>query len=187
MKETDYYLNGIQRNDVAVLNEIYELCSKPVISYVKKNSGSEDDAWDVFQDGLLIVFKKIKNKELTLTSSFGTYLFSVCRFVWLQKLNKKRQEEVTFSDISQLTDVSGIEYSYFEMEKQKIFDRNISKLSSECQEILKLYFLKINAKEVSEKMNYTLEYVKRKKYKCKEKLISIIKKDKEYSELINGE
>ena len=186
MKNTEYYLNGIKHNDLAVLNEIYDSCSRPIIQYVKKNSGSDEDAWDVFQDGLLIIFKKVKNDELSLTASFGTYLFSVCRYVWLQKLNKKSKEEVTFSDISQLTDSKAIELSYLDIEKQNIFDKCLAKLSPECKDIMLLFFLKISAKDISEKMNYTVEYVKRKKYKCKEKLISIIKNDIEYIDFINN-
>lgn len=183
MKEAEYYLNGIRSNDINILNEIYDTCSKPILTYVKKNSGSDEDAWDVFQDGLLVVYKKVKNNDLTLTAGFGTYLYSVCKYIWLQKLNKKQKEEVTFNEFSQLTDKQHIVSTLLEVEKQKIFDKCIAQMSKECLEILQLYFLKVNAKDISKKMNYSIEYVKRKKYKCKKKLISLVKMDSSFKEL----
>lgn len=185
MDETEYYLKGLKDNDYKVLNEIYVSCSKPIFKHILKNNGTEEDAWDVFQDGLLVVMKKLKNDDFTLTSSFGTYLFAVCKYVWLQKLEKNSKKQVTNYEVSQLTNSSDIEY--IQLRKERIFNNAVLKLSDECQSLLKLYFLKVPGKDIAKKMGYTVEYVKRKKYKCKQKLISIVKKDKDYTNFIKGD
>ena len=163
MKRAQYYLDGIRNNDTGILNEIYDTCSKQILSYVFKNNGDENDGWDTFQDGLLILYKKVQDPHFQIKSSFSTYLFAICRFVWLQKLNKKSKEEVTFSEFSQLIVEEGVEKQFIEVQRQAIYDKAFDKLSPECQELLRMSFLKIRAKEVAVKMKYSIEYVKKKK------------------------
>ena len=47
------YLQGIAENDYAVLQEIYRESLPEVVKYVKQNSGTLDDAKDVFQECIL--------------------------------------------------------------------------------------------------------------------------------------
>ena len=77
------YLSGIVNNDFSLLQRIYEQSLPEVIRYVKKNSGTLDDAKDVFQEGIMVIFKKVKEDRLVLTTSFHAFLFMVCKRIWL--------------------------------------------------------------------------------------------------------
>ena len=92
------YIEGIIKNDFAVLQKIYEESLPEVIKYVKRNSGTIDDAKDVFQEGIMVLFKKAKEDRLILTTSFHNFLFMVCKRIWLKKLTKKGKKEVPFED-----------------------------------------------------------------------------------------
>lgn len=183
MKENDYYIKGIKDNNFAVLNDIYENSSKAIVQYVLKNSGNLDDAKDVIQDGLIIIFKKVQEDKLVLSAHFNTYLFSVCRFVWLKKLKKKGNKEVTLDNIEELKDKDDIHRRYELQERDNIYYSAMMSLSDECKKILQLYFERLKGSDIANEMGYTIEYVKRKKYKCKNKLMSIVKSNPLFKEL----
>lgn len=79
------YLSGIANNDFSLLQKVYEQSLPEVIRYVKKNSGTLDDAKDVFQEGIMVIFKKVKEDRLVLTTSFHVFLFMVCKRIWFKK------------------------------------------------------------------------------------------------------
>lgn len=183
MRDNSYYIGGIKENKFAVLQDIYKDFSTQIESMVLKNSGNSEDAEDIFQEGLLVIFKKLQNDELELTSSFGTYLYAVCRFIWLKKLNKKRKSQVTLTEIPELTDDTKLDEQLVEVQKRSVFEKHFQALSEECRKVLQMHFNKIKGSEIAERMGYSLDYVKRKKYKCKNNLIEKIKSDHLYKEL----
>ncbi len=84
-------LNGIRRNDTIVLQYIYKNFYSKINFFIKKNSGDDDDANDIFQEAIIIIFRKLKANELVLDCTFETYLYSVCRFLWLKQLDNNTQ------------------------------------------------------------------------------------------------
>ncbi len=57
-------LNGILRNDNVILQYIYKNFYYKVNLYVKKNSGDNEDANDVFQEAVIVIYRKLKANEL---------------------------------------------------------------------------------------------------------------------------
>ena len=177
-----HFLEGIISNDCNVLKEIYQDYLPSIKKYILANNGTPSDAMDVFQDGLIVIYKKLKNGNLKLTSSFHTYLFSVCRFVWLNHLKKKRnQSEVHMESADQVKSDTNIEEEYEELEKRKLFESKLDELPYESKTVLKLFFNKKSIKQIAKTMGYTEGYAKRKKYKAKLQLISAIKADPRFT------
>ncbi|MBW6492075.1 MAG: sigma-70 family RNA polymerase sigma factor [Lentimicrobium sp.] len=146
----------------------------PMIRYlVVKNSGNDEDAEDVFQDGLIVVFKKIRDHELDLSCSFRTYIYSVCRNIWLQKLNKRKQYQREFSDIESYIDLPDKvdQFQEEEMEKYRLYQQHFLTLGEDCQKVLLLFMKKQSLKDIALEMGYKTEkYAKTRKYLCKEEL-----------------
>jgi len=146
----------------------------PMIRYlVVKNSGNDEDAEDVFQDGLIVVFKKIRDHDLDLTCSFRTYIYSVCRNIWLQKLNKRKQYAREFSDVESFVDLPDKvdQFQEEEMEKYRLYQQHFLTLGEDCQKVLLLFMKKQSLKEIAVEMGYKTEkYAKTRKYLCKEEL-----------------
>ncbi len=150
---------------------------------VKRNSGNDDDAKDVFQESLLVIFNKVKSNQLELSASFSTYLYSVARLTWLKKLKKNSKTKVTFSDVEEYISDLEEDESFDRSEKSLLYHYHFKRIASECQQILIHTFNRLSGEEIAEKMGYTKEYVKRKRYKCKSHLIEIIQNDPKYSEI----
>ncbi|KAF0204612.1 MAG: ECF subfamily RNA polymerase sigma-24 [Bacteroidetes bacterium] len=146
----------------------------PMIRYlVVKNSGNDEDAEDVFQDGLIVVFKKIRDHDLDLTCSFRTYIYSVCRNIWLQKLSKRKQYAREFSDVESFVDLPDKvdQFQEEEMEKYRLYQQHFLTLGEDCQKVLLLFMKKQSLKEIAVEMGYKTEkYAKTRKYLCKEEL-----------------
>ena len=79
-------LHGILRNDNLILQYIYKNFFYKINFFIKKNSGDDDDSNDIFQEAIIIIYRKLKANDLVLDCSFETYLYSVCRFLWLKQL-----------------------------------------------------------------------------------------------------
>ena len=57
---------------------------------IQKNGGSEDDASDIFQDGMVVLYQKSQDPQFSWTSTLKTFLYAVCKNKWLMHLRKKR-------------------------------------------------------------------------------------------------
>jgi len=179
------YIDGIARNDMSILKRIYKESLPEVSQYIKRNSGTFEDAKDVFQEGIIVVFKKVKKGELQLTTSFHVYLFSVCRNIWLRKLKKRGHREVPMDELTDMGFEEHLDEQFLTSRKWALFHKHFNKLAEECRKVLQMLFDKISGQEIAERMGYTEAYAKRKKYKCKQGLAQMIKQDPEYQHLID--
>jgi RNA polymerase sigma factor (sigma-70 family) len=156
---------------------------------VKSNSGTQMDAEDVFQDAMLLIYKKISSGSLNLTSAFNTYLYAVCKHVWLQKLHKRgiQLDSKGIEDIESIADNHNIEALIEDNEKFKLFQKHFEKLSEDDQKMLKLFLKKVPLAEIAAIMGYSsYEYAKVRKYLVKEKLKNSILNDQRYREILEA-
>ncbi len=179
------YLKGIAENDLRVLKVIYKESLPEVIKYVRRNSGTTDDAKDVFQEGIMVIFKKVQNNQLQLTTPFHVFLFAVCKRIWLKKLKRKGKTAVTFEEEEAFAYEEAYEEEMIQARKWKLFNAKLKELSEECQQALKMLFNGFSSKQIADAMGYSEEYAKRKKYKCKKSLAEAIKKSPEFDLLKN--
>jgi RNA polymerase sigma factor (sigma-70 family) len=166
-----------------VYKEFYSMARHLIVN----NSGNDQDAEDVFQDALVVVYKRIITDELSLNSSFKTFIYSVCRNIWLQrleKLKKQNHEFVDFETIIAIPESTFEEINDIENKKQKLYQLHFLNLSEDCQKVLQLFLKKISLREIANIMGYKTEnYAKTRKFNCKEELKTRILNDPNYLKL----
>jgi RNA polymerase sigma factor (sigma-70 family) len=169
-------IDGIRNQDDKVLNYLYDNFFQTVRNHVMKNSGSDEDVADVFQETIITLYQKISENDFTLTSDLKGYFFGIARNVWNGELRDKRKtEELTF-DLPEEQEEEAMDPLL-----QKIMARGFGKLKPDCQMILTLYYDGCSYEDIAVKMKLKNEtYARRKKYLCKEALMEIIKQDPEY-------
>ncbi|MBV5315643.1 MAG: sigma-70 family RNA polymerase sigma factor [Prolixibacteraceae bacterium] len=184
-------LNGILRNDTIVLQYIYKNFYSKINFFIKKNNGDDDDANDIFQEAIIIIYRKLKANDLVLDCTFETYLYSVCRFLWLKQLEKRKLEKEKIKDNHEFNDDiydDGLEKVVDLNDRYKLFQKHFTNLGKDCQKILQLYFDKVPLKNIAQIMGFKSEkYAKKRKFKCKEYLIKSIKQDLEYKQILSGD
>lgn len=176
-------VEGIRLRSDYIIKYVYEEYFPTIKYLITNNTGYDEDAEDVFQDALIIVFKKIKNDELLLSSSFKTYLYSICRNLWLQKLGKRKTINKDFSDVEHFVELpedflTEISRNQEENEKFKMYQKHFLDLGEDCQKVLSLFLKKTSLREIAHIMGFKTEkYAKTRKFLCKEKLKKRILKD----------
>lgn len=195
-------LNGIKNRKDSVLEYLYKDYFPQVLRIVVKNGGGEQDARDLFQEALIIIFNRLRNDKLKIESSFHNYFIVLCRFIWFRQNNIKTgyggpavtDEFANESDgasaemhehDSSHDNPGKKEYEQFiASQYEKIYQRNHRKMPGDCKRVLKMFFKKRSFREISQKMRYSgEEYARRKKYLCMQNLMKMINEDPEYQDL----
>lgn len=179
-------LEGIKTSDSEILQYIYKKYYPVIRFFVIKNSGVDEDAKDLFQEALILIYKKLQSGTLELNCAFKTYLYSVCRILWLKILEKKDIKR-TLNDNQDYVQLNeSVEAEFIAQERYRLYQKHFKLLHKDCQKILKLFLQKKSMKEIASMMNVKSEkYLKKRKYECKENLVKRIKNDPGYKQLIN--
>ncbi len=173
-------INGIKRQDNNVLTYLYDAYYDMVRDHLKKNSGSEEDVYDVLQESVVVLYKQVTSGSLNLTSDLKGYFFGVARNIWNTQLRYKSKITTLDTDIPEESDQTDITNALLE----KIVARSFALLKEDCQMIINLYMEGHSYEEIARRMGLkSEEYARRKKYLCKEALMEIIKTDPEYQDL----
>ncbi len=75
--EDQKYIDGLAQNNALVIRAVYDKFASKVIHYICNNSGDRDDAEDIIQEVLVIIYEQARDKNLKLTCPFDAYFFSV--------------------------------------------------------------------------------------------------------------
>jgi len=173
---------GLKHGDRKAINEIYKNISPKVIYWVKNNSGSEEDGYDIFQESLEIILLKIES----LNSSLGGLIMRIAQRKWIDKLRKNKVSIIS-ADNSLSENIQAYEdQAVVEHEKHKLMDHTFSKLSALCQKII----IALKKGSTVDEIVRTLEMssantLYRRKSACIERWSILIKEQNSYKELFN--
>jgi DNA-directed RNA polymerase specialized sigma24 family protein len=78
---------------------LYQKSYPSVEKFIVNNSGTVDDAKDIFQDTLLVLFKKVREDNFELTASVKTYIIAISKNLWCKKLRHiSGRQETSLTD-----------------------------------------------------------------------------------------
>ncbi len=171
MKNENHIITGIKSGDSEVLKSVYSDYFGMVRNLVIKNSGSELDAEDVFQDALVILFKKFNHSEFRLTVKFKTFLYSVCRNIWLTELKVRSGKSIKLKDYEKHIDIGhelALNWKKTQEETIQRMENAMKYLGDKCQQILLMfYYQKHSMQQIATALDYAdADSVKTQKYKC---------------------
>ncbi|NOY38368.1 MAG: sigma-70 family RNA polymerase sigma factor [Chlorobi bacterium] len=179
---------GICSGDRKIIHWFYEQVFPVVNRFVKDHQGTGQDAHDLFQDALLILYKKKYQDDFTPQGSVKDYLLGVCRKLWYRKYRKHHPDDMLVWDDIEDPVAADAELAADEIakedEKYALYLRHFSRLEKTCREILALFFRGIGYEEMSRRVKgYSLHYLPRKKQKCFKKLVDGIRQDPSFKRL----
>ena len=179
-------IEGIIKGDEAIIKAFYKKNLPYVRKYILHYQGSTKDVEDVVQEALMLLYYKLKNKELILQKSIHAYFIGVCKNMWRSQWRK--QQLFTYSDwvLEQLEDPeAGIIETMTLQNQQALYQKYIATLSPSNTQLLRLFFEGKSMRDIASSMGYTEGYVRKKKYLIKNRLLQMIQKDPMYEELVN--
>lgn len=177
-------LEGLLKANTSTVGKIYDLALPAVISWVTTNSGSEADARDIFQEALIALFRKVESGDLVLTCTLKSFLRIMCRNLWLTRLRDNKKFEASEIETAEAVSLDEDLLSRLEQsEKEQLFFKHFDALGEDCKKILQWFFDKIALKKIAKNLATSENYIKKRKFLCKEKLVKAIQTDPLFEEL----
>jgi len=187
LKNTDpQIIEGIRRGNRQVLAELYREMLPAIKRLATAAGAGPEDARDVFQDAVVIVFEKTGQPGFTLTSSFSTYFYGICRNLLGNRMKKKSAGNVTIADdMKYREDDNADAQALLETaERHRLFHRAFRQLGDDCRRLLELSFEGESPESIMVKLGIASnDYFRRRKYLCKEKLVRLVQNDPTFEEL----
>jgi RNA polymerase sigma factor (sigma-70 family) len=167
----DEFVAAIRRGDDRALAQLYRLHLPMVSHYVLQNNGTEDEAKDVYQEGVMVFYEKVRDGSLELSCQIKTYLYAVCRRLWLKRLTEKTRFGGRLDDHEPFLE-TGAEADLVEAEERDrkfaTMAQALDRLGEPCRSLLEgFYLLDKSMQQLTAEFGYTnADNAKNQKYKC---------------------
>jgi RNA polymerase sigma factor (sigma-70 family) len=177
LKFTDSSLIQALKSEInadEAIRHLYRTQYRLTSAYIRQNSGTDQDAEDIFQEVILVFIDVLKKDKFRGESSVSTFLYSLTRNIWLNELKKrgrsKKRDEV-FEKGKDQTDMD-VSHLIVNREIKTQLMQVVESLGETCKKILlAFYFENLAMREILKTLNYENEQVVRnKKYKCLKQL-----------------
>ena len=166
-------LEGIRGGDESALTALYEAHRRPIMALVMRNNGTRDDADDVLQDALIILWERVRTGRYEHAAAIGTFLYATARNLWLRRLARARREIP--SDLQEDTvpqdDPSPLDILE-EEEDTTAVHAALTANGDPCRALLLLYYWEeASMEDIARQLGFAnAATAKSKKYQCKEQL-----------------
>jgi len=164
---------GILNNSESALKKLYVAYFPMVLQLIINNNGNEDDAKDIYQEAIIVLYNKVKAGNFELSSKLKTYIYSICRRLWLKRLAQLNryggdihdfQEHLPVDDEVELLNDRDIQFG--KMQAALLL------LGEPCKTIMEDFYIHNRSmQEICERFGYTnADNAKTQKYKCLQRL-----------------
>lgn len=162
-------LQGLARNETKAVETIYRENYNTIQALIINNNGSTDDAKDIFQEAMIVLYEKVRSGTFELNCQIKTYVYSVSRRLWLKRLQQLNRYSAPVENLESLVPVE----DEIEAHEQRnlefdMMNKAISSLGEPCKSLLEAYYLqKRNMQDIAASFGYTnADNAKNQKYKC---------------------
>lgn len=168
------FIDGLRMNSNEVLTALYKKYYNIVLKLIVSNNGSADEAQDIYQETIIVVFENVRKPEFELNCQLQTYIYSIAKRLWLKQLKKNGKTFLFKEDEeNEVADVSGDLNDHVKKEEDILkMNQSMALLGEPCNTIINdFYVLKLSMDEIAEKFGYTnSDNAKTQKYKCLQRL-----------------
>lgn len=170
---------GLLNNEPKAFEILYKKNFPAVRQQVKQYGGDEDDAKDIFQEGMIALWNNIRSGSYQLREGvkMSTYLIQICKLRWMDKMKKASfRYEIKQADYQEPGEETEV-IEWIDRDEQTDFQRNFAQLGERCQDLLKrFYFKKQSLQEIAEDLGIGDATAKNEKYRCMQRLKKIVLK-----------
>lgn len=177
-------LKGLAINDKKAVESIYRENYNTIQTLVINNNGNSDDAKDLFQEAMIVLYEKAKTGQFELNCQLKTYLYSVCRRLWLKRLQQLNRYSGELDNVNEVVPVEeDLEEHERRNEEFRLMEKAIANLGEPCKSLIEAFYIqKRNMQEIASSFGYTnADNAKNQKYKCLMRLKKIF-----FSQYKNG-
>lgn len=163
------FIEGIYLQSEDMLGRLYKLHYPMVLQLVLMNSGSEQDAKDVYQEAIIVLCEKVYQGSFELNSKLKTFIYSVSRRLWLKRLQVKTRFSGELKDFEEImAPEDELDHHHKKEENFLAMGVALQKLGEPCKTLIEDFYMHEQSMvQISEKFGYTNpDNAKTQKYKC---------------------
>lgn len=168
---------ALRRGTPAAYNYLYAELHDSFQFWVLNNNGSDMDAEDAFQKGLLNFLLNLQNGKYTFHegTKVTTVVFEYCKKVWLTELQSARKRlGVALPENLEVADIGDIQADLERLVIVETVRKSLGLLKEECRQLLEWFFVdELSLREIAQRLGLKETSAKSKRYDCTEKLKTI--------------
>ena len=162
-------LKQIVANDTATIKLVYKDNYPIIQNFILSNNGDSDEAKDIFQEALIVLYQNAQLPTFELSCKISTYLYAVSRRLWLKRLQQQSKKSPLKETVEQNIAVED-DVEMHETQNIQLTNMHsaLSKLGEPCKSLLEAYYFnKQHMNTIAETFGYTnADNAKNQKYKC---------------------
>jgi RNA polymerase sigma factor (sigma-70 family) len=169
IEQENLLIKGLASNNKQAIESIYKDNYTVIQGFILNNNGTVDEARDIFQEAMIVLYEKATSGNFELTCQLKTYIFSVCRRLWLKRLQQMNRFAHNADSIAETVAVEE-ELEIHEKHNNDfiMMETAMNKIGEPCKSLLDAYYIqKKNMQEIATTFGYTnADNAKTQKYKC---------------------
>ncbi len=162
-------LKGLAENDRKAIESIYRQHYGMVQALIVSHNGTIEDAKDIFQEGLIVLYERARSGTFELNCQIKTYIYSVCRRLWLKRFHQLQKLSPEVDNLEETIPVEE-ELDMYEQRTDdfQLMERAMQNLGEPCKSLLESYYVHRKSMiEIARDFGYTnADNAKNQKYKC---------------------
>lgn len=171
--------DGLKENDAEIFRYLYKTYGSMIVGYVRKNSGSDQEAREMVQTVLLEFWTAVREDRYQESGKLDRYLYILTANTWRDELRRRKVRRTDELDTNQMLVADDHEQS---IAMAIVKDRRIEamhhclqQLESPCDDIIRLYHLEeVNLQDVAKQMNYDYNNLRKRIFDCRKKLKKLV-------------
>jgi RNA polymerase sigma factor (sigma-70 family) len=192
VKFTDQeFLSGLRSGNTEILEALYRKYFGLVLKLIVNNSGSREEARDIYQDTLIVLVENARDPAFSLSCQLQTYIYSVAKRLWLKQLRRQDKRTLIREQFDEDVESATADTDRF-LESEVAFtkmEKSLVALGEPCSTLISDFYTKgLSMEVIAEKFGYTsADSAKNQKYKCLQRLKKIYFDLKQYAEEAGNE
>ena len=171
-------LDQIRKGKEEALVRLYQTNERQVMSFVTRNNGTRDDAEDMLQEAVVILWERVRTGRYEHTAKISTFVFATVKNLWLRKIARSRREVASDmqNDPTPSNEKSVLD-DMIENEEAAAVSTALNALGDPCRQLLLLYYWEeLSMDDIAVHMGFAnADTVKSKKYQCKKALEKLLR------------
>lgn len=175
-------LEQIRQGDEQALASLYRSNRKAITGFVTRNNGSVDDAEDMLQEALVVLWERVRAGRFEQSSKLSTFIFATVRNMWMRKLSRIKRETPSAIDPERYADDCSTPLEeLLENEVVTGIQQALDRLGEPCRKLLLLfYWEELSLGAIAKELRFAnADTVKSKKYQCKKALEKLLKSNRD--------
>lgn len=162
-------LKGLALGDRRAVETIYKDNYNMVQSLIINNNGTTQEAKDIFQEAMIVLLEKARSGNFELNCQIKTYVYSVCRRLWLKRLQQSSRYAI---EVENVEGIIPVEEDLDEHERKDMefamMEKAIGSLGEPCKSLIEAFYIqKKTMQDIASQFGYTnADNAKNQKYKC---------------------